>query len=110
MLISAESIPADQEILADICIIGAGAAGITLALGLAGSALRVLVLEAGGEDFDAEVQDAYRGGQQGLAYHDLDVARLRYFGGSTNHWGGYCIPWQPLDFEVRPGIPLSGWP
>ncbi|HYE50918.1 MAG TPA: GMC oxidoreductase, partial [Azospirillaceae bacterium] len=46
----------------------------------------------------------------GLAYHDLDVARLRYFGGSTNHWGGYCIPWQPLDFEVRPGIPLSGWP
>ncbi|HYE48758.1 MAG TPA: hypothetical protein VEB20_04160 [Azospirillaceae bacterium] len=41
----------------------AGAAGITLALGLAGSALRVVVLEAGGEDFDAEVQDAYRGSQ-----------------------------------------------
>ena len=110
MLVSSRDLKDGERIEADICVIGAGAAGITLGLELAESRLRVIVLEAGGEAFDPDVQDSYRGSQSGLPYHDLDVARLRYLGGSTNHWGGYCIPWLPVDFEERPGIPLSGWP
>ena len=42
--------------------------------------------------------------------YDLLATRLRYFGGSTNHWGGWCMPLDPIDFRVRSYVPLSGWP
>jgi choline dehydrogenase-like flavoprotein len=38
------------------------------------------------------------------------VCRLRYFGGSTNEWGGWCRPLKPIDFEEQPWVPYSGWP
>jgi choline dehydrogenase-like flavoprotein len=38
------------------------------------------------------------------------VARLRYFGGSTNHWEGWCRPLDEIDFETREYIAYSGWP
>ena len=37
-------------------------------------------------------------------------ALLRYFGGTTNHWGGWCAPPDPIDFEERDSMPHSGWP
>ena len=36
--------------------------------------------------------------------------RLRYLGGTSNHWDGNCRPLDPIDFEIRPNIPHSGWP
>ena len=53
-------------------------------------------------------QDIYEGVSNG--YKELDVVRLRYFGGSTNHWAGYCRTPQPSDFAGRPWVPDSGWP
>ncbi len=40
----------------------------------------------------------------------LTDTRLRYFGGSTNHWFGWCRPLDPFDFEQRPWVADSGWP
>jgi choline dehydrogenase-like flavoprotein len=94
----------------DLCIVGAGAAGITLAREWIGKARRVLLLEGGGFDYDPRMQDLYRGEIVGLPYFPLQAARLHYFGGTTGHWAGFCSTLDPLDFEVRDWVPHSGWP
>jgi choline dehydrogenase-like flavoprotein len=97
-------------IACDLCLIGAGAAGITVAREFIGSGLTVSLVESGGLDFDSETQALYAGENVGLPEHGVDIGRLRFFGGTTNHWGGRCTPLSPLDFAVRPWIPYSGWP
>lgn len=94
----------------DICVIGGGAAGITLALGLADSRRAVCMVESGGLDFDPVTQALYEGAVVGGPFPALDQVRLRYFGGTTNHWDGHCRPLDPIDFERRPWVPYSGWP
>lgn len=83
----------------DVCVVGAGAAGIVLALKLAGRGKKVALCEAGGMEFTAESQECYNGEVIGDPYFDLDITRLRYFGGSTNHWGGWSRPFEPIDFD-----------
>lgn len=95
---------------ADLAVIGGGAAGITIAHELAGSSREVLLVESGGTEFDAETQALYEGRNVGTEYYDLDIARLRFFGGSTNHWDGHCRPLDPIDFKRRDWVPHSGWP
>ena len=57
--------------------------------------------------FDAKVQALYTGSETGVAYTALDGGRLRYLGGSTNHWGGWCRPLDAIDFEsARLGAPF----
>ena len=94
----------------DLCIVGAGAAGITLARDWIGKGRRVLLLEGGGFDYDPRMQELYRGEIVGLPYFPLQAARLHYFGGTTGHWAGFCSTLDPLDFEVRDWVPHSGWP
>ncbi len=102
--------PEPREIGTDICIVGAGAAGITLAMELIGGGARVLIVEAGGFEFDSETQGLYDGDSSGLPYWPLAACRLRFFGGTTNHWTGRCVPLTAWDFEPRPWDSYSGWP
>jgi choline dehydrogenase-like flavoprotein len=99
-----------SELEADVCIIGGGAAGITLARELAANHVRCTLLEGGGLSYDAREQALYKGENVGLPYFPLDIARLRYLGGSTNHYGGVCRPFEPEDFERLPWLPDTGWP
>ena len=110
MFDSASSLRHDEILECDVCVAGAGAAGITLALELEGSGLDVCLLEAGGFEPPA-FNDAhpYAGASLGEPYNLL-ATRLRYFGGTTNHWGGWCMPLDPIDFRARSFVPLSGWP
>lgn len=94
----------------DLCIVGAGAAGITLAREWLNAGRRVLLLEGGGFDYDPRMQDLYRGENVGLPYFPLQAARLHYFGGTTGHWAGFCSTLDPQDFETREWVPYSGWP
>ncbi len=100
----------DTEFRADICIVGAGAAGITLARELEGHGLRVLLLESGGRTFRRDVQELYAGENVGRPSHSTYGSRVRMFGGSTTRWSGMCRPLAPSDFERRSWIPHSGWP
>ncbi len=110
MIEDARRLPKDTLIETDIAIIGAGAAGITIARELAGTNIQLCLIESGGLEFEQDIQNLYRGENGGRWYFPLDSARLRYFGGSTNHWGGWCRPLTPIDFEARDWIPHSGWP
>lgn len=83
----------------DTIIIGAGAAGITTAITLEKFGKSVALIEGGGLEYSEESQNIYRGDVKGDPYFDLDVTRLRYLGGSTNHWGGWCRPFEKIDFE-----------
>lgn len=102
----------DRRVLtADLCIIGAGAAGISMALQFIGQGLDVLLVESGGQRRDAKIQDMYAGSVERLDLHaSPDRFRCRQFGGSTTLWGGRLSPFDPIDFEARSYIPHSGWP
>ena len=104
MFIDARQIDTLANITSDVCIIGAGAAGITMALEFAGKGIEVVVLEGGGFDPDAATQSLYAGENVGLSHEPPDESRSRYLGGSTNCWGGWCRPLDAMDFEVRPWI------
>lgn len=110
MIIDFREMEAGTALQADICIVGAGAAGITLAMELAGTGADILLVESGGREFDAAIQQLYAGPNIGHHYFDNDLSRLRYFGGTTNHWGGRCIAMDALDFRKRDWVPHSGWP
>src|SRR5262249_2786020 len=81
MQIDGRWVPNGREVTADLCIVGAGAAGITIALGLAGTSLRIALVESGGFDLDPDTQALARGDSTGLPYFPLETARLRCFGG-----------------------------
>jgi choline dehydrogenase-like flavoprotein len=98
------------EIECDLCIAGAGPAGITIALAVAEKMGRVVLLESGGFELEDATQDLYTGRNIGLPYYELNQVRLRMLGGSSNHWGGISSPLDPIDFEPRSWVPYSGWP
>ena len=110
MFVDALSLEPDITVDTDICIVGAGAAGLTLALELNRGSQSVCLMEAGGLDATDESQSLYAGENVGLNYTPLEAARIRYFGGTTNHWSGWCWPLDELDFEKRDWVPDSGWP
>ena len=110
MHIDARQIPDNTLIEGDICIIGAGAAGISLALEWMNTPYKVILLEGGGFDYEAAMQDLYKGKTTGQRYYPLESARLHYFGGTTGHWAGFCSIFDPIDFQKRDWVPHSGWP
>lgn len=111
MIIDALELPAGTELQADVCIVGSGAAGIALALPFADGRHEVIVIEAGGARHEPETQALYAGEVADTRLHPpLDRYRERRYGGSTTTWGGRCVPFDPIDFEVRDYVPHSGWP
>jgi choline dehydrogenase-like flavoprotein len=95
---------------ADVCIIGAGAAGLTLAVYLAESGVDVLLLESGGRGQDPGLQDFNKVEIVGHPHPGAFGGRYRALGGTTTLWGGQMVPLQAIDFEQRAWIPWSGWP
>lgn len=118
----------DSVVTADICIIGAGVAGISLANEYIGRSARVVVIEGGGLEFTKSLrnlptvlrrhtmgeQGLAAGRNSGLAYYPLRFTRARAFGGSSRAWhdhrGVHAHPLDDIDFESREGLPEHGWP
>ena len=95
-----------QAVQADVCVIGAGAAGIYLTMQLARQGKSVVLLEAG----PANCTDAGAMGFDALfeASHYAGATAGRFFGmgGSTARWGGQLVPHTTHD--LRPGAVSTG--
>jgi len=110
MHIDARQLKDHSIIEGDICIVGAGAAGISMALEWVNTPYKIILLEGGGFEYDEKVQELYAGKTSGQRYYPLKSCRLHYFGGTTGHWSGYCSPLDNIDFSRRDWVEHSGWP
>jgi choline dehydrogenase-like flavoprotein len=110
MIIDGSTAATDRSADYDLVIVGAGPAGISLAVELRDSGLRIALLESGGLEFDPDIQALNDGTVEGNDDEfDLGSSRLRFLGGTSNHWGGHCTPLDPIDFARAPAG-FSGWP
>lgn len=102
----------------DVCIVGAGPAGLVLASELVDRQCDVIVLESGGHHPEAEILALNVGDVSGDVYAGLGVTRHRQVGGTTHLWnsavaGAVSAKYAPLDaadFLPRVGRVYSGWP
>lgn len=111
MIIGGASVKDGQIFEADVCVVGSGAAGITLALDLAQRGISVILVESGGMVFQKrshELLDIELGGQS--TERLVEGTRERFFGGTTNHWGGVSRPFDAFEFDHHEWVPNSGWP
>jgi choline dehydrogenase-like flavoprotein len=110
MLIQATTLDFKQLPQADVCIVGAGAAGISLACELDGSGLSVLLIDPGQAIPKKEPSQAAYEGTSDAPHAHPSFFRRRGYGGTTGIWGGRCVPYDPVDFAARDHVPHSGWP
>jgi choline dehydrogenase-like flavoprotein len=108
--VDARTDPIEETVDAAVCLVGAGAAGITLARALAPSIPGVVLIESGGFEPEGETQNLYSGLNLGLPFPNLAACRMRYFGGTTNAWYGHSRENDAIDYEGRPEIGLPKWP
>ncbi len=111
MLIAAEGLPNGSTLESDITVVGAGAAGIVIALELARAGLRVNLIESGGPAFSQRVQALADTNHLDPAIHPpMSQCTRRQIGGTSVIWGGRVVPFDPVDFDDRPFLPHSRWP
>ncbi|NJO78763.1 MAG: GMC family oxidoreductase [Cyanobacteria bacterium RM1_2_2] len=120
MIIDGRTVTNNETITTDICIVGAGPAGISLAREFVNQDFRVCLLESGGlETLDRSTQSL---GEAEIAGEMVQIApenRHRQFGGNSGYWGVHLsqtrqgvrlVPLDEVDFEQRDWVPYSGWP
>lgn len=111
MIDDARDIPDGVTLHAQVCIVGGGAAGITLALELGRAGREAVVLPGGGWRETLQARDLHEASRETPGNHEpMTVNRRRMWGGATSAWGGRCVPFDPIDFEARAWVPDSGWP
>jgi hypothetical protein len=108
--INATSLIPGATLEAEVAIVGAGPAGITLALELADAGHRVLLIESGGDGYDGGAQRLSDTVGKDAAHVPMSLATRRQIGGASNLWAGRCVPFDPVDFEPREIVGEARWP
>lgn len=119
MLIDVRSLPSGEVLTTQVCIVGGGPVGLTIAREFANQNFQVHLLESGGLEYDEETQSLSEGDVVGDPYPVVRETRRRQLGGTSHAWEGQsgyqkygwrCLPLDAIDFEQRDWVPHSGWP
>ena len=118
MQVDAYRLAAKTVLDAEICIVGAGPAGITLAREFIGRKTTVAIIESGGLNFDTRIQELNEGTVIGAEYAGLRQTRCRQVGGTAHMWntgvgggnGAKYMPLDPRDFAETPDAINTKWP
>ncbi|MBL0928254.1 MAG: GMC family oxidoreductase [Phycisphaerales bacterium] len=110
MLVDARTLPDGAELRADVTIVGAGAAGIVLALELARAGKTVSLIESGAPGFNPRAQALADALMDPDVHPPMSECTRRQVGGTSVIWGGRVVPFDPADFDDRPYMPHSKWP
>ncbi len=94
--------------LYDVCVVGSGPAGITLAAELVDSGLSVCVLESGRLRPDKHGDTLRKVVSHGITIKDY--SRERVLGGASSTWAGLSSPLDEIDLAPRDFLRHSGWP
>lgn len=109
-IVDARELEVGAQLTTDICIVGAGAAGLTIAGALDGTPRDVCVIESGGFEPDPETQALYDIESRGYPQRERFMSRARYYGGSCNLWAGRSMMFTQRDLEGREWVAHSRWP
>jgi choline dehydrogenase-like flavoprotein len=108
--INATRLSTGATLEAEVAIVGAGPAGITLALELADIGHRVLLIESGGDSYSPDIQKLGDTASHDSTHVPMSLATRRQIGGASNLWGGRCVPFDAIDFEPRGIVGDIRWP
>ena len=110
MIESLRAVTHGDQLRADVCVVGAGAAGLTIAGELADAGIEVLVVESGPVRDDGALHPLDIVEMAGVPNVGAEHGRARGFGGTLQRWGGQCMPFPREDLAPRAWVPTSGWP
>lgn len=100
-----------RKLNSDVCIVGAGPAGIVLALELARHGRSVILLESGSLAHDARAQSLGNAAIADTKRHaPMHLVTRRQLGGASALWGGRCVPLDAIDLAARPHVEGAAWP
>jgi choline dehydrogenase-like flavoprotein/predicted dehydrogenase len=102
--------PSTDHATFDVCVVGSGPVGISIALAFAGRSERVLLLESGGDGYEPGIERLSSIEVAGHRRAHPSSVRRRIFGGTSSVWSGRCMAFDILDFQSRSWMPYSGWP
>jgi choline dehydrogenase-like flavoprotein len=105
-----KDLPIAERVVCDVCIIGSGPAGISVASKFLGTEVRAVIVESGGSSVESRYQTLNSGVNSGPRFLDVQNSRLRVYGGAGKLWAGVCSPFLADEFERKPYVELSGWP
>ncbi len=108
MIVDLAESPPDAGLRYDLCILGSGPAGMTVVAELAGSGLRICVLESGRRRTTRFADDLRGVASEGIEIKDY--SRERTLGGTSTTWAGLSSPLDDVDLTERPFLRRSGWP
>jgi len=110
MILDLERDELPDSLHAQVCIVGAGAVGLSMAVALARQGVDVLLLEAGGAQLESANQAMHVGESTGHPFESIDVGRYRVLGGGTSFWGGQVVAFDDFVVGKRPWAGHSAWP
>ncbi len=105
-----QAAPGITCVTAQVCIIGAGTAGIFLAQELRRRGLTVVMLEAGDQTARTPGDVDQNCEQRGIRYRGAELGRSFGLGGTSVLWGGQMLPIARSDLADRSSAGFSVWP
>jgi choline dehydrogenase-like flavoprotein len=111
LIISGDALSGSSELSAHLAVVGAGPAGIVIALEAAKNGYEVLLIESGFDKFDVHAQQLADAAAWDPDRHaPMSMSVRRQMGGTSTIWGGRCVPYDRIDFTDRPYITDTAWP